>query len=1125
MKVNIKDRVIQSVLLTVCVFITAWLVVNTAWCLSGLFRSADYITSDLNLNIMHYSRDYLLAQRKSSVTNLSPDLSTKLSQLDIARSHPWTRNTRGCRGGRNKQRIIKVRITDRNTVNSSNCQSPVNEQNLVILSQRPICSLVTSRNSPFFYNQHQDKQCGVNSNNLLTVSAVKQKLTSFCLMNAQSVRNKTETIVDYILEKDLDICAFTETWLSEQDNIKIGDLTPSGYCFSHVPRSDRPGGGVGLLYKAGLDIRTQEISKRRSFEYQHVLLVSGSTSIRIVIIYRPPGSHQPLSVFIDDFSELVSECSTLTGNLFICGDFNYHVDDSSDREATSVLQLFDMLNLKQHVSDPTHIHGHTLDLILTRCSENTVADVPVSDFLVSDHLSVICTLQTIKPAFQKKEITYRKVKNINIENFCEDIHSSALFSDPSDDPETCYDQYCTVLRDLMNNHAPERKKVVVIRPMVSWYNEDITSEKQKRRQLERKWRITKSTVYRKSYEQQRNNTQQEMQNAKRSDLNKQVTDCAGDQKQLFRIANNITYQKQDNPLPPYDSIVELVNGFNDFFTEKIELIRSSLDAQDLDSSDHDLQQSSPSTAPPRLRSFTPASKKEVLKLISKSATKSCPLDPIPTGLLKECQHELAPSITHIVNTSLATGNMPGNLKVAMVSPLLKKPSLDKVFKSYRPVSNLPYVSKIVEKVVATRLTEHIKLHKLDDPHQSAYKQHHGTETALLRVKNDLLMAMDGQKVALLLLLDLSAAFDTIDHDVLLHRLETYIGISGRALEWMSSYLKDREQYVSLQGCNSESSKLKYGVPQGSVLGPILFTVYLIPLRNIILKHGIDYEIYADDNQLYITFKPVDSTKAVEKMEQCIDEIRKWMITNKLKFNDDKTEALLIGSPQQLKKVDLQSMSVGNVQVHPSTSARNLGVIFDSNLSMKSHIQSVCKSAWYHLRNLFQIRKYLTQPAAETLVHAFISSRLDNGNSLFIGLPECTLKHLQLIQNTAARVITRRRKYDHITPVLKSLHWLPIRYRVQFKVLVITFKVIHGNAPEYLRELIQPKKNGRQLRSSNENLLHIPRTKNVTHGDSCFQVAAPRLWNNLPCALRRVNSLDTFKNSLKTHLFKCAYDLN
>ena len=964
----------------------------------------------------------------------------------------------------------------------------------------------------------------IDHSNLRPLVQLKQKLVTFCLMNSKSVRNKTESITDYIIEKDIDMCAFTETWLNDQDHVKIGELIPPGYSFIHVPRPERQGGGVGLLYKSNLDIRSVHSDKLDSFEHQELLLVSGTVSFRVLIIYRPPNSsdhYVPSSVFFDEFAELVGHCTVETGNLLICGDFNFHIDDKNDRDASSMLELCDSLNLQQHVSGPTHIHGHTLDLILTRSSERTLADTPVTDYLVSDHYAILCSLHTAKPSAQMKEITYRKIKSIDIEKFCTDIERSDLVMNPSCDPDLCYVQYCTVLQDILDKHAPERKTKIIIRPLVPWYNDDITLEKQKRRQLERLWRTTDKTPSgRKAFEHQRNITQQCMQKAKTENLNNQISDSTGDQKALFRIANTLTNQVCDNPLPSCDSLADLAEGFNNFFIQKIVNIRGKLDA--IVSGVASLQQSKPAHLPPKLAEFTPATEKEVLDIISKSPAKSCPLDPIPTSLLKKSKHVLAPIITSIINTSLSTSTVLSEMKIGMITPLLKKKGLETVFKNYRPVSNLPYISKLEGKVVANRLLEHVSKHNLDDPLQSAYKKGHSTESALLRVKNDLLMGMDNQQVGLLILLDLSAAFDTIDHDIMLDRLESYIGVSGKPLAWFQSYLTDRTQFVSIQGTYSSKCNISFGVPQGSVLGPILFTIYTIPLGEIMRKHGIEYHVYADDNQLYLLFKPIGAANAIERLQSCVRDIRSWMIKNKLKFNDDKTEAMFIGTQQQLKKIDIESITVGDIEVPVSTSARNLGVIYDSNLTMQPHINTICKSAWFHLRNLFQIRKYLTKSAAETLVHAFVTSRLDNGNSLLFGLPKSTLNQLQLVQNAAARLLSGKKKHDHITPVLKSLHWLPVEYRTQYKILMFTFKAIHEMAPSYISDLVHQKVSARRLRSDGKCLLQEIRTKNVTCGDRAFQSAAPRLWNSLPLDIRVINSFDAFKKKLKTELFRRAY---
>ena len=311
----------------------------------------------------------------------------------------------------------------------------------------------------------------------------------------------------------------------------------------------------------------------------------------------------------------------------------------------------------------------------------------------------------------------------------------------------------------------------------------------------------------------------------------------------------------------------------------------------------------------------------VLPLKKKTCFNSCiiefctlvtvqPLDSIPTFLLKLCFNEFGLIITNIVNLSLSEEIFPSSFKQALVQPLLKKPSLPTDdLNNFRPISYLNFISKILEKVVASRIQSHLSSNSLSSSFQSAYRIFHSTETTLLKIHNDLILAMDRGEVTLLILLDLSAAFDTVDHSILA-RLQNWFGLDGISLDWFSSYLSSRSHAVSINDSISAFSTLSCGVPQGSVLGPLLFTLYTTPLGSVISKNSLKYHLYADDTQLYISFTSFNSALYLETLTTTFTDILTWMNLNKLLLNPSKTEFLLIGTKQQrLKFSDLTNLSI------------------------------------------------------------------------------------------------------------------------------------------------------------------------------------------------------------------------
>jgi len=582
----------------------------------------------------------------------------------------------------------------------------------------------------------------------------------------------------------------------------------------------------------------------------------------------------------------------------------------------------------------------------------------------------------------------------------------------------------------------------------------------------------------------------------------------------------VTTELNTISLPSNIDPFELPDAFSSFFLTKINNLRANLDSTESHPTPPDPQ----FTGKP-LDSFSAVSQTQVSLVIKEMTPKSCELDPIPVSIFSEILPYLLPFITDLINSSLLSGIFPNPFKTAIIRPLLKKHNLDpNILKNFRPVSNLPFLSKVLEKVALKQLNDHLSANSLHHPFQSAYRANHSTETALVHIVNSLLLASDSGQVSLLTLLDLSAAFDTIDHSILLYRLSNTYGIRNTALSWFESYLTNRFQSVSINDIQSDPVQLTYGVPQGSVLGPVLFTLYTSPLSNIINQHHIKHHLYADDTQLLNSCKPQNIPALISQTSACFDDINSWMITNKLQLNADKTDAMLVGSNHNLSSLNINSIQLGKSDISLKDSVKNLGVPLDNTLSMKKYVSQISQSCYFQLRRISSIRKYLSDEATIKLVTSLILSRLDFCNTLLSGVPASTIQPLQRIQNSSARLILRKKKSDHVTPLLRSLHWLPVSHRIKYKVCNLCYKSLNNCAPLYLCECLKVYTPTRTLRSSSDtSILQIPRSRLASVSSRAFSVNGPHLWNSLPQSLRQSPSNSSFKSALKSYFFPSILD--
>ena len=403
-----------------------------------------------------------------------------------------------------------------------------------------------------------------------------------------------------------------------------------------------------------------------------------------------------------------------------------------------------------------------------------------------------------------------------------------------------------------------------------------------------------------------------------------------------------------------------------------------------------------------------------------------------------------------------------------------------------------------------------------NPLQSAYRRFHSTETALLHTTDCVLRAADNGQPTILVSLDLSAAFDMVEHQLLLNRLNNSFGISGSALNWVTSYLNGRHQFVFAGSARSTTSELSVGVPQGSVLGPLLFTLYTSPIGYIANSWNVCHQQYADDTQFFISLSS-DNPQGIGQLQDCLSDLHAWFCLNSLALNNSKSEAIFFCSSQLRRHIaGIQSVDVAGTNVTVSDTIKTLGVILDNKLSFDNQIKALCKSCYFHIKALRHIRPVLTVDSAKSIACSLVGSRLDYANSLFYGITITNINKLQRVQNNLAKLVTGCYSVRS-SELLYNLHWLPIKQRIDFKLATLTYKLLLHKQPSYLFNSISPYYPARALRSSDQHLLVRPRVSTVT-GTRAFSVAAPAVWNAIPLAIRQHDTLTGFKRQLKAYLF-------
>ena len=942
---------------------------------------------------------------------------------------------------------------------------------------------------------------------------------SFGYLNIRSITNKIDGLLDVRRDFSLQLLLLVETWHDEECAL-FNRLRSDGFRVVDRPRPRQRQdtlrtnhGGVAIISSPGVRLFALQLQfEPTTFEFICARVTSGSLSNVIALIYR---TGPVTSCFFSELTDLLERISVYSEAIYLVGDINIHMERQNETTTKQLCDLLSSFGLSNRVSLPTHNLGGTLDIVATR--EDTITtDITVNDVQLSDHFMIRWSSSLLQSPPTYRTTIGRQWSRLNLANFRYQLQMSSKLCSPDSWRSLSIDQltalYETELSAILDLLLPLKAFKIRSRPSDPWFDAECRQAKRKVRRCERMLHepsgvhtasITSALA---EWKNAIHNYRLLLRRKRECFWFRKISESSRDPRRLWQNVNCLLGRSR-LPASCFDG-----SAFLDAFSSKVQRIRSSVS----------------SALPPTFRplssrscleNFSSVSISTVYSCIMSLRNKFCALDPIPTSLLKDSADLLAPFLTYLINESLSTGLVPASFKHALVTPVCKKRRSPEDITSYRPISNIPTIAKLLERLVAFQLNSYLAAHQLRPKLQSAYRVFHSAETAMLKVSSDLLSQSDSGKIGLLTLLDVSSAFDTIDHDTLITRLRISYGIKDTALAWFSAYLTGRTQAVKTPSSLSKIDELSCGVPQGSALGPILFSLYTADLVGLVSDHDLVPHLYADDLQIYGFCALSCSQSLLNKMVTCISDVAVWLSSNSLLLNKAKTEIMWFSSARRRHLLPSQPFPISDVSIRPASCVCSLGIFVDNDLSFKTQVTKTVSGCFSSLRLIRSIRHSISQTVLRSLLTSLVFSRLDYGSVILAGLPKIQQRRLQAVLNASARMLRSPELGISLAPIMKDIGWLSFPDRIAYNTSCLIHRCLHGKGPSYLTEslhLASENSHKRKLRYSGSLSLLVPPTAHKTLGDRAWSAAAPRTWNRIPQKIRDIVNFKSFTKALKVH---------
>ena len=959
-----------------------------------------------------------------------------------------------------------------------------------------------------------------------TYTAVKKRRGELLVihMNGRSILPKMEELCQIIDDLGPDIVCITETWLD--DSVPNLSDIPDGYKIIRKDRTEafkvkykkQSGGGVAIIHKSNL-----QISKKNKFSdpIEDILWVqvNGKKSLTLGVVYNPDYS----DMLNDDEAESLLEnnirqVAESSKNILVVGDLNVNMRKKEDNLTQTLTAIYKSYGLTQHIVKATRIDPATgTATILDHVWANEGAEIKKSGTMrgLSDHLGTYVKFNANNNDDDGIELTTRNYKKYNKAHFAEDVQRNITNSNipqliKNKDVNGAMNNLVDIIKNTLNQHAPEitftkkRKN-----KKIPWYSDKLKDMIKTKNELLQDSFNHGFRPYRKRLTAITNKIKVIKRKGKKDYILRKLNDIGKNSKLLWKLLNYLANkQKTKDDAEPEGVTQDSANSYNEYFATIGTKIQQELGKTD--------QKEYPEPPNAKKFNFKPETEGNIAKLIDHIRIDVAPgIDKLNARIIKDLKEVITPTLTSIINLCYKTSTFPDSMKVAIVRPIYKKDDKNDI-SNYRPISLLPILSKILERSATNQLIEFLESNKLLAPNQHAYRKLLSTITCLAEATNYLYRQIDNKRHTALISLDLSKAFDSINHSLLLNKLHS-LGLDKHSINWVKSYLSNRIQMTRFANYTSTTHLVEAGVPQGSILGPLLFLTFTNDLPKVFEEECQMYA-YADDTQLIVDASTHEELLA--KIKHVITLAQEWFSSNSMKNNIGKSDILILNTHKQPKAtIDITDQGK-SITIESKEHIKVLGIYIDQNLSWKKQVNSVKRKSMYAVRNLHRINFFLPKNHKLNLYNSIVSPLFNYADIIWNGCNVRERNRLQTVQNFAAKSMTGRRKYQSATGSLAEYNLLRLHQRREIHEVVFAHKALKGQSSENLCKQYSAQIPACNTRGFQQGKLITPTHNTAKYERSCFYRSIKH-WNEVPTSIPQHN-IQTHKKLLQKHIINKTY---